>query len=124
MKKQILTVIPCFLIILVLQILTPFWWWIMVIPFLFTLFLAKSGWDGLRLGVFSAGLLWLFVSLYYWLTSSQIIASRVAEMIGIGISWVMVVLTFLVAAIASGFAGMTGFYLQTIFRETRKPQRQ
>lgn len=106
----------CFLLILVLQIVTPFWWWIMVIPFLFALFATKSGWDGFRVGILSAGLLWLLASLFYWLTGSQIIAARIADMMGVGISFAMVLVTCVVAMIASGFAGMTGYLLGSIFR--------
>ena len=106
----------CFLLILVLQIVTPFWWWIMVIPFLFALFTTNSAWDGFCIGMVSAGILWLLASLFYWLTGSQIIAARIADMMGVGISFAMVLITCVVAMIASGFAGMTGYLLGSIFR--------
>ena len=111
-----ISVIISFLIILVLQLATPFWWWTMLVPLIMAVILAKSGWDGFRIGAFSAGGLWLLASVYYWLTGSAIIASRVADMMSVGTTIVVLLATGLVAAIAAGVAGLTGYYVRTIFR--------
>lgn len=88
----------------------------MAIPFLFTFLLANSAWDGFRIGILGAGLLWLLASIFYWLTGSQIIAARVANMMGVGFSFAMVLITCVVAMIASGFAGMSGYLFRFVIK--------
>jgi len=50
----------CLGALLILQILTPFWWWILLVPFVYGGAFAETGWNGFRTGMLSAGLLWLF----------------------------------------------------------------
>lgn len=97
-------ILACALIMLVLHLLTPYWWWVMIVPFAYGAAAAKSGWKAIRTGFFAAGLLWLGGSLYFFLTGSGIIAGRVAKMFGLGGSWLMIPVTALVAAAFSGYA--------------------
>ena len=113
-------IIICFIFILILQLLTPFWWWIMVVPFIYSFVRARSGWKGFQIGMLSAGLLWFLSSLYMYLTGSKIISTRIAQMFNIGIPWIMVILTTLIAALAAGFAGLAGYSLRAFFRESKK----
>ncbi len=110
-------VLICFFGILILQLATPFWWWIMAVPFVFAIFKARSGWDGFRTGMLSAGALWLLASLYYWLTGSGIIVSRVADMMGVGSPVVVLLATTLIAILAAGFSGTTGYFLRGAFKK-------
>ncbi|MFQ6070131.1 MAG: hypothetical protein ACE5LC_06355 [Candidatus Aminicenantales bacterium] len=106
--------IVAFIIIFILQLLTPFWWWIMVVPFLCCFFMARSGWHGFRVGMFSAGGVWLVVSLYLYFTGSGIIAGRVAEMFNLGLSWFAILLAVFLAALAGGISGLAGFSLKAL----------
>ena len=108
-------ILICFFLTLLLQIFMPFWWWILVVPFLYSVFRARSAAEALRIGAVSMGLLWLVVSLYLFFTSSGIIAGRVADMFRLGAGWLMIVLTAGLAAIAAGVAGMAGYWLKTGF---------
>ncbi|MCK4496057.1 MAG: hypothetical protein KAU91_06880 [Candidatus Aminicenantes bacterium] len=108
--------IICFLLMLLLQIFTPFWWWIMIVPFVYSLLKAKSGWEGFRIGMFSAGLLWLIMSVYAYLTGSKTIAVRISQMFQLEIPWLMIAVTVLVAAIAAGISGMAGYSVKTLLR--------
>lgn len=109
----------CFATMLILQLATPFWWWIMLVPFLFGLLGAHSAWHGARTGMLSAGLLWLLAGLFYWLTASQIITARVAKMLGerfeIESVILIFVLTAMVAALAGGASAATGFWGRELF---------
>lgn len=109
----------CFAAMLILQLATPFWWWIMLVPFLFGLLGAHSARHGARTGIFSAGLLWLLAGLFYWLTASQIITARVAKMLGERFEIESVVLVFvltaMVAALAGGASAATGFWARELF---------
>lgn len=109
----------CFIVMLILQLATPFWWWIMLVPFLFGMLGATSAWQSARTGMFSAGFLWLLAGLFYWLTASQIITMRVAKMLGERFEVESVILVFalttMVAALAGGVSAATGFWGRELF---------
>lgn len=109
-------IIICFILILILQVFTPFWWWIMLVPFVYSVLRARSGWEGFRVGTFSAGLLWFASSLYMYFTGSKIISARIAQMFNLGISWPMILLTTVIAAIAAGFSGLAGYSIRALFK--------
>jgi len=84
----------------------------MVVPFVFGLLRAKSGWYGFLLGVYTAGALWLTGSIYFYLRGSQIITHRVADIFDVGTPLLLILFTAIIAAFAGGVAGMTGYVLK------------
>lgn len=108
-------ILVCAVFILALQLITSFWWWIMLVPFLYSLLLSKSVWQGFRTGAVSAGLIWSGMSAFMYLSGSKIIAARVTLMFGLNISWTMVLVTTLVAAVLGGLAGLTGSMFKKAF---------
>lgn len=117
-----ISILVCLLAMLALQIITPYWWWVMIVPFAFGAALATGGWRAIRTGLLSAGLLWLGAGTYFYLTGSHLIATRMARMFGLGKSWPMIAATALVAALAAGFSGYAGFALQKLFRRPAKKE--
>ncbi len=87
----------------------------MIVPFVFGLVRARSGWYAFLIGMSSAGLLWLTSSTYYYFTGSQIIDHRVGAMIGLGSPLLLIILTAGVAAFAGGIASGAGFAIRNIF---------
>ncbi|MDW7759071.1 MAG: hypothetical protein SCM96_00340 [Acidobacteriota bacterium] len=112
-------ILICLSVILVLQLLTPFWWWVMIVPFVFGASSARSGWAAFRTGFAAAGLLWLGAAGFHYLFGSRIIAGRMAEMIGLGKAGFMMAATALVAAGAAGAAALAGYAVRTLFRRER-----
>jgi hypothetical protein len=112
-----IAVLACLLVMLALQVLTPFWWWVMIVPFAYGAAAARSGWKALRTGFLSAGLLWLGSSLYFFLTGSRTITKRMAKMFGLGDSWLMIPATALIAGLAAAFSGYAGFAVRALFRK-------
>ena len=108
------------LAMLALQFLTPFWWWIMIVPFAYGAAAARSGWKAFRTGFFAAGLLWLGSSLYLYLVGSGLIAARMARMFGLGKSWLMVFVTALIAAVAAGVSGYAGYAVRALVKKPAK----
>lgn len=109
-------IVICFVVILILNFLTPFWWWIMVVPCIYGIVRAHSGKKAFFVGMTSAGLVWLLGSLYYILTSAGIIAQRVATMMNIGSPYVLIVATTVIAMLASGCAGTSGYVVKKALR--------
>ena len=114
------TVLICLLAMLGLQLLTPYWWWVMIVPFAFGAAAARSGWKAFRTGFFAAGLLWLGSSLYLYLVGSGLIAARMARMFGLGKSWLMVFVTALIAAVAAGVSGYAGYAVRGLAKKPLK----
>lgn len=104
-----IAVLVCLLVILALQVMTPFWWWVMIVPFAHGAAAARSGRKAFWTGFFAAGLLWLGAGLFFLLTGSAIIAGRMAAMFGLGSGWLMVPVTAFVAALAGAFSGYAGY---------------
>ena len=113
-------ILVCLLVMLGLQLLTPYWWWVMIVPFACGAAAARSGWKAFRTGFFAAGLLWLGSSLFLYLTGSELIATQMARMFGLGRSWLMIVATALVAAVAAGISGYAGYAVRAFVKKSTK----
>ena len=111
-----IAVVVCLLAMLVLQVLTPYWWWVMIVPFAYGAAAARSGGKAFRTGFLSAGLLWLGGSVFFFLTGGRLIAERMARMFGLGRSWLMILLAALVAAVAAAFSGYAGYAVRALFK--------
>ena len=116
-------ILVCLLIMLGLHLLTPYWWWVMIVPFSYGAAAAQSRGKAFRTGFFAAGLLWLGTSLYLYLTGSLLIASRMAGMFGLGKSWLMIFITGLIAAVAAGVSGYAGYAVRGLFKKAGRQER-
>jgi hypothetical protein len=104
-----------FLIMFILQELTPFWWWILVVPFFNGLLRSRSGLRAFLAGMFSAGLLWFLASLHLYLTQAQVIATRINRMLGTPTPLSLVIITTLVGMVCGAFAGSSGYFLKAVW---------
>ncbi len=113
----------CLLALLALQLVAPYWWWIMIVPFAYGAAAATSGWRAIRTGLFAAGLLWLGAGTYFYLTGSELIADRMARMFGLDRPWTVLAATALVAALSAGLAGYAGYAVRALFKGRAKKER-
>lgn len=104
-----------FLLMFILHILTPFWWWILVIPFFYGLIFSRSGFRAFLSGMLSAGFLWLLASLHLYLTNSQAIVARISEMIGVHIPLLLLIAATGIGMACGGFSGSSGYFLKALF---------
>ncbi len=100
-----------------LQLLTGDWWWVMAVPFVYGLTFAGSGWRAIRDGFLSAGLLWFGSGVFFYVAGGALIAKRMAGMFGLGLGWLMVIVTTLVAGLAAALAAYAGHAVKTIFKK-------
>ncbi len=100
------------LILLMLHGLIPYWWWVMVVPLVFFMVWKRGPWKSLMLAGSGGGLVWLGYSVYTYLGGGQIIASRMADMMGIRPSWLLIIVTGLVGFIAAAVAGLSGYFIR------------
>lgn len=106
----------CLAVMAAAQALTPYWWWTMIVPFVYGASAARTGAAAVRTGGLSAGLLWLGASLYFYLTGSRLIAVRMARMFGFERSWMMVLASALVAALAGALSAYAGYALRALLK--------
>ncbi len=111
-----IAILVCFLLMLALHLLTPFWWWIMLVPFLFGFLKAESNRESLKVGVISAGALWFLMSGYQWVAGGEDISQRVIAMMGLESSGILVLATTFVAMLVAGSATCSGYFLKQAFR--------
>ncbi|MBN2198946.1 MAG: hypothetical protein JW747_03770 [Candidatus Aminicenantes bacterium] len=115
-----ISVAACFVAMAALHLLTPFWWWVMAVPFVFGLAAGRSVWRAARTGAAAAGALWLGAAVYSQLTGSALIARRMAALLGLGSPWLIIAATALAAAAAAGVSGLAGFALRALFMSRRR----
>jgi hypothetical protein len=113
-------VLVCLAAMLLLELVLPFWWWVMIVPFVHGAAAARTPWKAVRTGALSAGLLWLGASLFLYLTESGIAAGRVAGMFGLGSSWPMIAASALVAALAGALSGLAGTCAGALFNKRQE----
>jgi hypothetical protein len=111
-----IAVIVCLLALLILQLATPFWWWIMLVPFAYGVAAAGTARKTVGTGFAAAGLLWLGAGLYSFLTGSGRIARRMASLFGIGNPWLLILATGLVAGIAAAVSAYAGYAVRTLLK--------
>jgi hypothetical protein len=108
-------------LILLFQMATPYWWWVMVVPLGIGLAYPMSAWQAFRMGAFGAGAVWLISGGMLLLTTSKIIATRIAAMMNVGSEWVVLLATVALAMVCGGVAGLAGQALRGWFE--RPPTR-
>ena len=116
--------IACFVVLLVFQMIFPYWWWVILVPFFFNIFFSKSAWGSLRTGITCGGLLWFAASIFLILTDGRVIAGRIAQTMRLSSSWILVIITTLVAMITAGLASLTGYYTRTVVFRDRIKQKK
>lgn len=107
-----------FLTLFILQVLTPFWWWILVVPFLNGLTLAGSSWRAAGAGMFSAGLLWFLGSLHLYLTHARWIISRISLLAEAPSPYLLIIAATVIAMVCGGFAGSSGYALKVLVKRS------
>lgn len=105
-----------FLALFILQVLTPFWWWILVVPFLHGLTLAPSSWRAAGAGMFSTGLLWFLGSLHLYLTNAPWISGRISLLAEAPSPFLLIIAASAIAIVCGGFAGSSGYALKALVK--------
>jgi len=107
-----IAILFCACVLLILQVLTPFWWWIAVVPFLFGLLFAKKSGKAFGGGLLIGAIVWGGAGLYFFLTSGRLIAGRVAAMFSLGSGWLMVLVTGALGALVAALAAFSGYLVR------------
>lgn len=96
------------------------WWGIFIPAFIFGVWLTKGSLHAFSAGFFGCGLGWLLPVLYIHFANNAILSTRIADMVGAGSPWIILGVTFLVAAIPGGLGALSGFLFAAIIRPSKK----
>ena len=106
--------------IIALELGLQSWLWVAGVPLAFGLASGATTSRATWRGAIAGGAAWLGMALYFYLSSAELIAGRVAAMFGIGAGrgWLLVLITGLVGALVAGLAAFAGASLR-VFKKNR-----
>jgi hypothetical protein len=101
-----------FLIILIasflLQLVLP-WWLIVIIAFITCGLIGKTGKVSFWQPFLAIALLWTAMALFKSLPNQNLLASRVASMLGLQLWWWIMVISSVLGAVVAGISGYFGY---------------
>lgn len=103
MLLALLILITAFLVNLILP------WWSIAIPgLIFGFQFKKKGRESFGWGFLALFLLWGGQALYIHVANDGILSTRIAEMLGVGNPFLVILITGILGGVVSGFASLTG----------------
>lgn len=109
-----ISILTSLVLVFILQLLLYSWWWIILIPVVIGFLEKDSAMKaclGNGLGIF---ILWFGMALYQWSVGGEIVAGRIAEVMGIGSGFLLALATGLIGFIVASIAGYAGFSLRKV----------
>jgi len=85
------------------------WWGLLIPTFIIGAWLLEGSVNAFMIGFSGTGLAWFFQSLYIHIANDGILSGRIAEMMGVGSPWIVLLITFLVGALAGGIGSLSGY---------------
>ncbi|WP_316817466.1 hypothetical protein [Pedobacter nyackensis] len=104
-----------FIVILILSFLLQMvlpWWIVVIISFVTCGLIGKTGKISLWSPFFAVLLLWTGMALFKSLPNNNVLAVRVAEMLGVKAWWLILALTALLGGFAAAISGFCGYHFR------------
>lgn len=100
-----------FILSWVLTLFMP--WWALFIPaIIIGSWLLNRGFMAFIIGFCGSGLAWYVQAYYVHFFNEGILTTRIADMMGIGSPWVVLLITFAIGGIPGGFGALTGYIIK------------
>lgn len=88
-------------------------WWALIIPaFIFGIWMLEREFQAFFIGFAAAGFAWFLHAAVIHFLNDAILSTRIAEMMGAGSPWVVLLITFLTGGILGGLGALTGMLLK------------
>lgn len=94
------------------------WWGLLIPTFIVGAWLLKSTFSAFLIGFLGAGFAWFFQALYIHFANEGILSSRIAEMMGVGSPWIVLMITFIIGALAGGIGALTGYLMKVNLKKS------
>lgn len=93
-------------------------WWSIALPgVLFGYLFKQKGWPSFGWGFLALFILWGGQALYTHFANDGILSSRIAEMLGVGSPFIVILVTGILGGLVSGLATLSGSLLNTKGKE-------
>ncbi|MFH2056574.1 MAG: hypothetical protein ABIJ61_11495 [bacterium] len=119
---MILATLICAVLILAANLVSPFWWWLMLVPFMFGLIVTRRVTRAFLVGAIAGGLVWFGASVYYWKSGGEIVTQRVAEILQLNVPELLILAAGLIGFLAGGFSAAAGAAIRALL--SNKPTAQ
>jgi len=96
------------------------WWGVLIPTLIIGAWLLNGSLTAFLTGFLGTGSAWLIQALYIHVANDGLLSSRIAEMMGVGSPWIVLMITFMVGALAGGFGTLTGYLFKI---NMKKPER-
>jgi hypothetical protein len=111
-----------FFLIAILSFLTQLflpWWSLAIVAFGCSFFLGKKAAQTFLIGFLACGLVWLLMALFIHFSKGDVMTDRIAVLLSLPSSWLLYLISFLIAGIVGGLAALSGFYLRMIMKDKK-----
>ncbi|UKJ08749.1 hypothetical protein [Solitalea lacus] len=98
----------------ILQFFTP-WWVVMLVPFLLALWKSEKAGRTFLEAFGAIFLCWLVYSFFIHFKTAGILTSKVAEMLMVKSSMVLIAVTAIIGGLSAGLAALTGYFCKKAF---------
>jgi hypothetical protein len=88
------------------------WWSFAICAFVVALAIHQKAWKAFLSGFLALALLWGLMAAWFDLNNEQLLSSKIADILFVGSSIALLLVTALLGGLVAGFAAMTGSYLR------------
>jgi len=99
-----------------IQLLLP-WWSMAIAAFIVSFGIGKKPLSTFLSGFCACGLVWLLYALFIHFTKGDLMTERIAQLFTLPSSWLLYLITLLLAAIIGGFASWSGLSLKHLLKK-------
>ncbi len=96
------------------------WWSAALCAAILASLIATRGFKAFLSGFLGVGLLWLFGALFISIQTDYILTERVAELMQLGSSGLLIVVTAFIGALTGGLGALTGHQLRMLLRSRKR----
>ena len=100
------------------------WWTAPIAAFIISAIFPNTGFKSFLSGFLGVGLLWLFGAMYFSIQTDYILTEKVADLMQLGRSGVLISITSLIGALAGGMGAMSGSQLYRLLKIERNRKKR
>jgi len=92
------------------------WWGVFIPAIIFGAWLLNRSLTAFITGFLAVGLAWFLHALFIHFANDGILSTRIADMMGVGSPWVVLLITFLIGGIPGGLGTLAGYLFKALFQ--------
>lgn len=116
--KVLIKIVLTALLAYLFQTIPAPWWSVVIASLLISFIISTKGMSSFIAGFLGIGLLWFMLATIIDIRTDSILTERVAGIFSLPNSWLLVLVTSLVGAMAGGFGALTGSHFRSLVMPT------